>query len=455
MAGIGFELRKVIGKGGLGSFLKAALSGTMIVAGPWLLSIVGITLIYNFTDLALQQNAGLFIAPVVYTYAFSLILFSGPHFLLTRIIADQIFDRRFRDAAATLIAAIIGVGVVAAGIAILSIWLLGPFPVADEPLYCAAAVVLFVTVNIIWLIMLFISILKEYSRILLAFALGLAVSVALAALLSQRLGLAGALVGFTIGHVVIAALLLYLGLRAYAPGSLRRQLPAFADYLRRYLPLVLAGALYNWGIWADKIVYWFLQGDAVAGTGFLLNDAYDLAVYFGTLSMVPGLVYFIVFSETSVYILLRKMLTALGSRTFGEIQRRKTRLLRGIRRAVVDQSIFQGVVTLSLVLAAPLLAGALTGGVVTATVFAVTLTAVFTHLLLLTLLNLQFYMEIYDGALASALTFFTVNTGLSFFLEATPGLSYLIGGAAGALVAGVVLHRGTTRLDRRILAGVG
>ena len=33
MAGIGFELRKAITKGGLGSFLKAAFSGIMIVAG--------------------------------------------------------------------------------------------------------------------------------------------------------------------------------------------------------------------------------------------------------------------------------------------------------------------------------------------------------------------------------------------------------------------------------------
>jgi uncharacterized membrane protein len=50
MAGIGFELRKVITKGGLGSFIKAAFSGVMIVAGPWLLSIVGITLIRQFID---------------------------------------------------------------------------------------------------------------------------------------------------------------------------------------------------------------------------------------------------------------------------------------------------------------------------------------------------------------------------------------------------------------------
>jgi uncharacterized membrane protein len=455
MAGIGFELRKVMGRGGLGSFLKAALSGTMIVAGPWLLSIISITLIYNFTELGVQANAGLFIAPVVYTYAFSLVIFSAVPFLLTRIIADQMFERRYQDAAATLVVALIGVGVLSAGIGMLGVHLIGPFPVENPVLFSVAAVSLFVTVNVIWLVMLFISILKEYGHILVAFGIGLASSVLLSAILAPELGLAGALSGFSLGHLVIAALLLFLGLRAYRPARLLSQIAAFRKYARDYLPLILAGALYNWGIWVDKVVYWVLQGDAVAGTAFVLNDSYDLAVYFATLSMVPGLVYFIVFAETGVYILLRKLLTALGSRTFGEIQRRKLRLLQGIRRAVVDQSVFQGVVTLSLVLAAPWLVTILTNGVVSQRVLSLTLIAVFLHLLLLTLLNLQFYMELYKPALAAALMFFGVNTGLSFVFVATPGLSYLIGAGMGAAVAALLLQRGTTRLDRRILAGTG
>jgi uncharacterized membrane protein len=157
-----------------------------------------------------------------------------------------------------------------------------------------------------------------------------------------------------------------------------------------------------------------------------------------TLSMIPGLVYFIVFAETGVYILLRKL-----------------RLLQGIRRAVVDQSVFQGVVTLSLVLAAPWLVTFLTADVVSQRVFSVTLLAVFLHLLLLTLLNLQFYMELYKPALAAAVVFFSVNTGLSFLFVATPGLSYLVGAGTGAVVAALLLHRGTQQLDRRILAGTG
>ena len=45
MAGIGFVLQRVIKRGGLAGFFRVALAGTVIVAGPWLLSIIGIILV--------------------------------------------------------------------------------------------------------------------------------------------------------------------------------------------------------------------------------------------------------------------------------------------------------------------------------------------------------------------------------------------------------------------------
>jgi uncharacterized membrane protein len=42
VAGIGFELRKVINKGKLTESFGATLTGIMVVAGPWLMSILTI-----------------------------------------------------------------------------------------------------------------------------------------------------------------------------------------------------------------------------------------------------------------------------------------------------------------------------------------------------------------------------------------------------------------------------
>jgi hypothetical protein len=41
MAGIGFELKRVLRQGGIVRFIGVSLAGTAIVAGPWLLSVLG------------------------------------------------------------------------------------------------------------------------------------------------------------------------------------------------------------------------------------------------------------------------------------------------------------------------------------------------------------------------------------------------------------------------------
>jgi polysaccharide biosynthesis protein PelG len=103
MAGIGFELKRVIEKGGILSFLKAAFSGIMIVAGPWLISIVSIYSIGRLIVFLPWVEQQLFIAVVIYSFAFSLILFGGVHFIFTRLMADFIYEKKPQTASSLLI----------------------------------------------------------------------------------------------------------------------------------------------------------------------------------------------------------------------------------------------------------------------------------------------------------------------------------------------------------------
>ncbi|HEB10082.1 MAG TPA: hypothetical protein ENI06_02575, partial [Spirochaetales bacterium] len=105
MAGIGFELQRVLRKGGMTSFLQVALSGVIIVAGPWLLSIIGIFLISRFAGFALKEGASLFMGVIIYSYAFSLFIFGGTHYVFTRFISDLIYLEKKEESAAALILA--------------------------------------------------------------------------------------------------------------------------------------------------------------------------------------------------------------------------------------------------------------------------------------------------------------------------------------------------------------
>ena len=97
MAGIGFELRKVISRGNFGSFVKAAISGIMIVAGPWLVSILSLTVVARFFAGTYAEAPTLFLAVLVYGYAGSLIVAGGFHYLFTRLIADLLYEKKERE----------------------------------------------------------------------------------------------------------------------------------------------------------------------------------------------------------------------------------------------------------------------------------------------------------------------------------------------------------------------
>ena len=181
---------------------------------------------------------------------------------------------------------------------------------------------------------------------------------------------------------------------------------AFTRYLKKYRFLFLTGFFYYLSIWADKLINWILAGTAVPGTFFAVYEPYDITVYFANLSMIPGLIYFVISSETEFYILLRKFLISIGKGRYADIQRRKYRLISRAMKAVLEQSIFQGLVSAGLILAAPLLVTSFFRGGVALSVLQLTLAAVFFHLLFLTFLNFLFYLEMYRRAFYSTLVFF-------------------------------------------------
>ncbi|HOX16867.1 MAG TPA: exopolysaccharide Pel transporter PelG, partial [Spirochaetales bacterium] len=103
MAGIGFELRRVIGTRGVSRSLGAALSGVMVVAGPWLTTIVAVSASRVLFARGASPWAAQFQAAVVYAYAVSLALFAGPQHLFTRIVADLIWEGKRREGARWLV----------------------------------------------------------------------------------------------------------------------------------------------------------------------------------------------------------------------------------------------------------------------------------------------------------------------------------------------------------------
>jgi len=392
-----------------------------------------------------------FQATVVYCYAGSLSLFSGLHHHFTRIIADLVWENRHGEATAWMLRFSL---LAAAASALMSVpaAFLSPVDVpGGETLYRLSVVVLFAAINVAWVVMLFISLLRDYRVISLVFGSGMAVSIAGTLALSGPAGTGGAVLGYAAGILFLDAVFILLGIGRYPPVRPPDGAADFWRYGKRYAALIASGFCFYAGQWMDKFYFWATRGTAIAGTPIRVYDAYDFSVYIAGLSIIPGLVYFMIMTETQLYTDLRHFLFSLNHSSWTRIQSAKLRMTASLGRELRDQSLLQGACSL----AAALVAWRFGPPGMAKPELWFAFGAAFMQFTLLTLLVFLYYFELYGNALAVAFLYFCAN-GLGtavlyvFFPGLPAGASHLAAGFAASAAGYATLRFSARRMDRVI-----
>ncbi|WP_303679071.1 exopolysaccharide Pel transporter PelG [Ralstonia mannitolilytica] len=201
MAGIGFELRKMLKRDSLLGLLRAYTYAGIISSGPWILSIVGILLI-GILSLPFVIPGSLitqFQVSVTYLIAVSLILTGPLQLAFTRFTSDRLFEKRDDLILPNYHAVSLVMTLVAGGLGLLVI--LFAFP-QQSAIYRLLMLAGFVVMANIWIAVIFLSGMKQYKAIVWIFLLGYTLTVLLA-LLFNRLGLEGLLLGFVTGQLCL------------------------------------------------------------------------------------------------------------------------------------------------------------------------------------------------------------------------------------------------------------
>ena len=291
MAGIGFELRKILRRETLTGVTQAYAYAGLISSGPLILSIFGILIIGVLSLASVIPKFAIveFQVSVTYIIALSLILTGPLQLSFTRFISDRLFEKR-ADLVLSNYNGVVLVSTLLSG-------LLGFIAMAvgfrSEPLvYRLLMIAGFVVVSNIWIAVIFLSSVKQYRQILFVFLVGYVCTVAFALLLNGH-GLVGLLGGFVGGHVVLLAGLSGLIYRDY-------QSPRFISFevfQRRfaYPSLALVGLLFNLGVWLDKLMFWYAPGTGSKVIGPLhASVIYDIPVFIAYLCVMPGMATFLV-----------------------------------------------------------------------------------------------------------------------------------------------------------------
>ena len=447
MAGIGFTLRRLLRDGGLAGPLRAFMYASVISAGPWIISSVALaTLATIGPRFGRADDYPVFLGLVSYVYCFSLIGVGVFHKVVSRYLADRLFEGRpeyFSSTFAATMSALLGGQAIAAGVYLHFLQL--------EPAVELAVLLLHLAVNGTWLAMIFLSAAKDFRTIILAFLLGGTVCVFGAILGGMWLGLAGQVAGYGAGFLLAFTLLV---LRVKVEFGLPRIRPdGLLGYYKTFWPLFVAGFAYNLGIWADKILFWWhpATGETIV-TALRVSPVYDNATFLAYATIVPALAMFLLRIETDFYDTYRGYFAAIAAHArLDEIRRVRGQMVDALRRDLGMLLKVQAPITLTAVLFAPEIFQAL--GLNWASIFVfryAALGGVF-HVMHLMVMILLLYLEYRIEAMLLALTFLGSNlllTWLIFPLGAPYyGMGYLLSCGLTLIVGVHMLVRAVRDLE--------
>jgi uncharacterized membrane protein len=421
MAGIGFTLRRLTRRDDLVGAVIGYGHSVFISAGPWLLTVlalVGINLAIR--DVLSPEELLLFRSIIVYNFSVSLVI-TGPVILVaTRYLADRVFEKRIETAPALAYSAtVLGTlpGVVLA--TVFYFWIC-----TIDPVLALIALANYAVISAIWVTSLFLSALKAYSRVSVAFAVGMASALALTAWLGPTFGPVGALFGFTSGLSVTLLILLATVLAEYR-FPLSKPL-AMLPYAKTHWDLALGGLIYNLAIWIDKWVIWiFGAGTVTVGGALTTHPIYDGAMFLAYLTIVPALALFTVRVETDFFEHYQRFYSGIGDHaTLGTITENQANVVRSGTSGLRSVLVIQSVITVLVIFLAPTIVAATAGSFQQIGVFRFgTLGALFHVMILFCAILLQ-YFDARRPALALQ-TLFLLTNAVFTYVSLELGFAYL------------------------------
>ena len=310
MAGIGFELKKLFLEEKEKPFgnIKALVFSAAISVGPWIITSTSLNLIILISKgvKVARSDQIIFMSSIFYTFIFSQILTGAFQYLITRYVSDCIFQEKTYKIRGAFKGSMKLVSILA--------FFVSFFFIKGGTLstgYKIVFILLFVSMCLFWITMIFVSLLKKYYFILFSFFAGNAVSVLAGyyflhfpVTIFKETPLFWMLFSYCIGIFLNFFMTSMYVLKVFH-GKRGTQFE-FLIYLKGYFSLVAIGLIYILGVWAHVFMNW-LMGDSyvIAGT-FIISPLYEVAVFYSYCTAIPSIIYFTVFLETKFLPLYKK-----------------------------------------------------------------------------------------------------------------------------------------------------
>ena len=352
MAGIGFELRKVLKKDRLLSLSKVYGYSAILSSGSWVISILAIAIVglMNIANYGEVSDAFRFQVVITYSIAFasSLVITGILQLPFTRYIADLIYSNKEEEVLPSYFGSIF-----------LS-WILGlPFIVPfyiwifheQSILFIVGAVATFLILCGVWISSILAASLKYYHEVIWAYFFSYVLIIGLSYFNGENIEML--LLIFFIGNAMLFTTLMTYIIKSYRSTIFMKIEFFFAPNF--YWTLAIAGLTYNLGAWVDKFIFWFHPSTGHTVIGKLnASIVYDMPIFLAYLSILPGMAIFFFRLESDFaekYELYYDAVRSGG--TLGTIEGYRKEMVEVIRHAVHEILMIQGILDILLFLTAP------------------------------------------------------------------------------------------------------
>jgi polysaccharide biosynthesis protein PelG len=300
MTSITITIESMTRQGVLSSIFAAYLYAALLVAGPWIFTVLGLLWLSAPCD-GPCTDLTIFRSIVIYNSMFALIVTSPLAFFSGRYVSEDLHSGRNENVFYTLVLSL-------SVFALLSLLVAVPFYVGATTLNAAeqsASIQNLLMIGCAWLLMPFLGALRAYNAVLVAFAAGAASMLLFGSVLHDPQA-SSLLLAFNGSFAITNLILLAIVVRRFGTEiviDLRLK-----DRLEKTWELPAAGAAYALGLWLDKIIMWHSapSGGLIVAGALQTMPSYDTAMFWSQLSSIPIIAVFFVHVETRFSALVQK-----------------------------------------------------------------------------------------------------------------------------------------------------
>lgn len=347
MAGIGVDLKKIYGKKSIITHILGSCYSMMITVAPMFLVICNILImgkVLGFSQLGYAIRE-LFSSTVLYIFVFSLLTAAPFNAVLSRYLADVIYEERYRDILPCFYIGLLLNVVFSCLIGIpFCTWVYMQGSI--DAIYIFTGFSGYITLVLVFYAMLYLSICKDYRKISIFFGVGMVFAFLLAVLLVFVFSWEvtySMLFSLIAGFFLTASLEISL-IRSYFKES-SNEYKAVTVYFKKYWQLVITNFLYILGLFIHNFVFWNTDLKIKVGNALVSAPPYDLAACIAMITNISSSIIFIVRVEMHFHERYKAYSEAvIGGRGI-DIENRKKRMFSQLADELMNLVRIQFIIT--------------------------------------------------------------------------------------------------------------